>query len=349
MTNDYRIVVASLSGVAMEELPPSGLSFTEILNGATSCSFDVPKHDAKCTRALLDPGARQILVYKADELKSFGILQQAQMTSDEQDTLAHFSAVGLWALLGAPGRYIDTDQVFTSIEQFDIVWDLIAYTQAKTDGDLGITRASVPASGITRSLTWYGYDRVSIADAIADILAAGDGFDFEIKPDKSWWTYYPKKGSSLPGVVLELGKNIESYTWLTDAAGLVTDETAMGSGSGANKLLAVSSDSDARTTYGLYESATSYSNIIDQTLLQGQADLDISQLKAPRDQPSIILKAGDPDATIDSFSVGDHVKVRIDHGWVQVDGMYRVAKRVVNITPEGQEEQVVDFDLQVAS
>jgi hypothetical protein len=341
--NEYRVVIAGLfDGQAIEEVPPETLRYTDALDDGGAATFDVQKQNPKCTRALLEPFQRQVLVQKGDDLKWRGILGPASMSSDAD--VVSFGAIGYFTRL--MDRYVDADQVFTAEDELDIAWDLIDFTQAKTLGDLGITRwGDETLSTILRTLTYLGADRPSIGQIIRDLAAADDGFDFEITPDLVWKAYHPSKGV-VTNAVFELGKNIRSYQYGIDPMSIATDLTASGSGSGATKVTSVVFDATARAAYGRIEASISFSDVDDQDLLDALAAQELLNRAKPDEQPAIVLKV-DVDSSDTAFTVGDQVKVRIQDGYLDVDDFFRVLAKTVSIDDDGQETVSALFEAKV--
>jgi hypothetical protein len=85
---------------------------------------------------------------------------------------------------------------YQQVGQFDIGWDLIAMTQAKLDGNLGISRATDPAgawpSGRLRDRTFAEVSQ-TIADLVSDAGRATDGFEWWVDADRRWHAQTPMR------------------------------------------------------------------------------------------------------------------------------------------------------------
>ncbi len=227
MAGRFRVVIADLAGEPIEEVPARGLQFPRALNDPGSCSFDLLKKDAKSVRSLLEPGQRKILVRDGDMLRFVASLDAISGGSDS-NTIK----------IGGPGfhlarlsdRFIDVNRNYDDVEQFDIAWDLIDWTQTKTAGaDLGITRwdHEVP-SGVVRSVGYHALDRPVIAESLKSLAGADDGFDFEITPDGIWKVHHPSQGGDSDAAFIHPRKNILSFQYTIDAGDVTSHLTAIG-------------------------------------------------------------------------------------------------------------------------
>lgn len=103
-----------------------------------------------------------------------------------------------------------TYQTIATKAQETIVWDdLIAVTQARPGGDLGITKAaSWPSTGVNRSGVIFG-DGDGVWDQIRTLGAMSNGFEFDIDATLQAYLYYPQRGSDR-GSVLDYGGTVSS-------------------------------------------------------------------------------------------------------------------------------------------
>lgn len=333
---DYRVVVADLDGTPMDELPAQNLQYSYSLDGPGSINFTVPILHSKSTLELLDPGARELHVYRNDGLVWGGYLWFLGASAQGD---ARCSGEGWFSMLFH--RLIDQDRLYQDEDQFDIAWDLIDFTQSKTNGDLGITQQAVAASGVTRTFSYWAFQRPNLGEAIMHLHEVENGMDFEITPDKRWIAYYPERGTTVD-TPFELGKNVSGLSFELDANRLMTEVTGIGAGEGQDTLISVKSDAPSQTRYNLLQESITNKDITDTTLLSDSAMGHLEANKTPRFQPEIAITTNDP--PFGSYSVGDHARLKADHGLITIDAEFRIIAIVVAVTNEGRDAISVFFD-----
>lgn len=116
---------------------------------------------------------------------------------------------------------------FDQVDQAEIVWELVAATQARPGGDWGIVRGLVPADPVLRDRLYPAGK--SLADAIAEVADVEDGFEWEVSPELVLNVWSPRRGRINP-IPLAYGTQIRRVS-------------GTGSGTGfGNALIAVGSD-----------------------------------------------------------------------------------------------------------
>lgn len=339
VTPQHRVVVTNALGIPLDEVPFSGLEYSFVLNGSGACGFSAAKNHPKVTPDLLAPGRRQVLVYRDGNLAWGGYLWaiDAGSGSDEVRIVARdwFSRL--------ERRYIDPDVDgvlrFKTIEQIDIAWGLIEYAQARES--YGITRAPSTPTGKKRTARYETEERVPVAGALQEFTEYRDGFDFEIKPDKSWNVYYPHKGADT-GIVLELGGGMGELSYSIDADDLVTEITALGQGSGKNTCLAVVRDNGSIQLYGLLQDSASFSRVKHYGTLHARAEEELRAKSRPLWQPRVTLVTSDP--PFGSYSLGDRLRLRGNDGFLSIDKKFRVVEIAMRLDQDGRETTNLTFD-----
>ena len=337
VTPNYRVVVANINGSEIDEIQTKNLGFGFALNDPGSVDFTMHLMDPKCTQTLMDPGKREIHIYRGTSLVWGGYLWYAVPSLDEMQV--RFSGEGYLSRFGR--RTIDSTLTYTTVDQFQIGWNLIAFTQAKTNGDLGITRGSGATSGVTRDRTYPFWERSTVLDMLQELGAVDNGFDFEITPNRVYNNYFPSKGSTL-GTIFELGKNIDGLSYDIDASNMATEISAIGAGDGTNTCIAVAVDVTARGTFGLLQDTISVTDVKNFSTLQDHADEELRVKKGARWQPQLNVVTSDP--PFGSFSVGDTATIEASQGFIQLNNSFRIVSITVQIDDEGQEQFQLYFD-----
>ncbi|HEY7822002.1 MAG TPA: hypothetical protein VIG24_04175, partial [Acidimicrobiia bacterium] len=96
---------------------------------------------------------------------------------------------------------IDADVTYTSQLDRDIAWDLIVNAQAKTGGNLGITRGPALTGATSRTITFTG--GITVRQALDRLASLSPGFDWDVTPDRQF-RLWDQRGAD-NGVILDYG------------------------------------------------------------------------------------------------------------------------------------------------
>ncbi|MEU7596443.1 hypothetical protein AB0B79_25935 [Streptomyces sp. NPDC039022] len=223
-------------------------------------------------------------------------------------------------------RYVPDGQKLYPDQRF-IVWSLLRYAETQVGGNIGVDILSMvpdPNTGVFPTVTYFGYERPAIYDAIAALAKADNGFDFGI--DVRWTqpgnnepprrvremkVWYPRRGrqsAAESGLYFSSGgpdPSILSYTWPENGTEIATEVSALGAGNGEAKLVAVQQAADLIAAgYPLIEAVTTYSDVVEQARLDATARADLAARTQADVQPSFEVMA-DADPAYGSYQVGD--------------------------------------------
>lgn len=316
----------------------SDIRYTKVLNGPGSIEFTIPIDAPICTEANFAVGARELHLYRDSTLVWAGTLISADVSS----WAIRFSGLGFWHLLRK--RLVVSDLLFSGSEQLEIAWSLINHTQSQAGGNLGITRYSSAASGITRTAVYCVENKVIVADAIEQFANASDGFDFEITPDKKFRTYYPRRSVS-SAITLDADTNIQDFALTKDTSDLATEARATVDAKSCNPPTVITaSDSGARSSYGLLQVPVDEQSG-DAALLQGLVNEELRINKQPRLQIQARLDSALPNTpAATAFSNGDLITLSANRGFVSLSNQScRVVGITVSLRPNSRE--VIDLSL----
>lgn len=332
----YRFITAGLDGSELEEIPTKNLVYTYSLNNPGSYSYTMPMRHSKCRRDIMDPGKNEFHIYLGTEKIWGGYLWTAQ----KQDESIRFGGEGYFSRLDKKREVTEDRNYSSGWDQYDLVWDLIDYTQDKPSGNMGITRDSTAKSGVTRYHNIKASEQKKIGQIIRNLSEQDDGFDFEITPEKSWRTYTRKGGNS--GLIFVMGKNIRTYTFEVDAISkTVSDFYALGRGQGDARPRAFEFDAEARGAFGLMEDTRSFDAEL-ATTLTALAKEWLRLHKQAREDIALFVITDDP--PFGSYTTGDIARIVIDDGYVQVNREMRIRSIVVNVPDEGVDSYGIYFD-----
>lgn len=324
------MVVAELGGTPVEEIPVKNLIYGYSLNAAGSVSWSMNSRHPKCTRAILEPGQSELYLYRDGSLVWGGLLWLA--SAEDNGDLIRFGGNGWLSKLDH--RYISTTKDYVNVEQVDIAWDLIEYTQAKSYGDIGIQRYSTTGTGILRERHYPAWERKNIGEALKELASVIDGFDFEITPDKLWKTYYPRKMSG-DAYKFHTQKNIRGWGNVISAEHVASEITALGEGDGETMLISVASDTPALVSFGRLEETEEFRDVNVQATLDAHAQEELRLAKVQQVQPQVQVWTDDP--PFGAYAVGDLAHLRVDHGYTQIDADFRITAITVAVSNEGKE------------
>ena len=220
---------------------------------------------------------------------------------------------------------------FYDTEQTTIAAALVAHAQDPAYGksDLSIG-TSTTATGIRRTRHYQHVDHLPISEALAEWEGLKDGFEWEVvvsEASRLFTTYFPRKSRRRYDISFTLGPaygpyfgTIVSYRLQADAETTANVVIVPGEGEGPDREEGAAQD--VAFLDGLTLEAVIFppagSNI---DRLDALAHGALERLKRTVTVLSMVVK--DP-ALIGSLHTGDVVTVVIDHGWTQVNGLFRV-------------------------
>jgi hypothetical protein len=189
------------------------------------------------------------------------------------------------------------------------------------------------------------YERKNIGQAVEELAAREDGFDFAIDVAynaagtivKTLVLSYPRRGRSTP-LVWELGTNLEGLGQDVDAFGAANLVDALGNSEGDSMLIATASDPGQLASYPLLEEVVTFKDVSVADTLQGKADLALAKQAEPvMTIPTLLARQAGPDTAIGTFTTGDTVLTRGDAGWLSIDELMRIVGYEASVDENGRE------------
>ena len=300
--------------------------WSRTLNAAGTFEFSLPI-DA-CTPDVFAPGQRELHLFRDDGAGEFIAWAGHLWIADVRAPWVRFMGMGFYEALRH--REMSEDFYKFSAEQRNIAWELIAYTQAQTGGGLGITRESSAGSAVQRTLAICAEERQNIAEAIEDLAAADDGFDFEVGPDKVWRTWAPQRGTDLSDTVgLDGRTTITDLAYTIDATAVENDIAGIGEKGDCEPITFERAiDTDSRTLFGLMQGTISRSDIKqDDDLIAALTAQRLVLQRTPRKQPTVRMfqgLSGGPSPLTADFDLGDVISVSASWGYATFADRFRV-------------------------
>lgn len=234
-------------------------------------------------------------------------------------------------------RFVLTGNLlYTDTEQLQIAAGLVNYAQDDaeqgTNADLRISIAGFANSGITRTREYISERKHNIFEALSEFSTLEEGFDWEVVPNpdgtRVWTPHFPKKGADLD-VLLEYGAEIVDYAYAEAATKQATKIAATGGiaeqvNGERIKQEFTYEDVDASTRYGVHVAVLPSGSRSDIPWLTARAVGGVNARKDVTVIPEVTIK--DAHVWRRVFTTGDSVRVRIDHGAVQVGDRLRIKK-----------------------
>ena len=328
--------------------------YTARLTDPSELTFSLDARLPQAAAVVSTPLARDVHLLFTDshgqttELDRVRVGQVSHTFGDGSIQLA-VTGLAYRAILQRRILYSDATLTFTGVDQAEIAWQLINYTQGLTGGALGISKAwsGTTPTGVTRDRTYTVGD--SIGQRIQELAEVIGGFDWDITPTSAsglqlqvWW---PQRGTDR-GVVLEHGGLMATATREvnpTDYANAIRYSGAQGDGTTPgptpDEILAPDL---AAMPQGRWDASLGDDGLTTQAALDDRAAWQLGQSQDVTPVWTVVLKRGAWDGPLHIW-LGDWVRVVADAQGLDVDTRYRVYE--VDITLDGAGGEMVQLTL----
>ncbi|CAB4176485.1 hypothetical protein UFOVP978_36 [uncultured Caudovirales phage] len=335
-----------LSNTILADLPFTDVSFGETLNNAGSFNGNLSMFGIDdLNRDVLEVVKCGILVEADGEIIWNGIIWT--VSADASAQRVRVGAEGTWSYFShrmirasTAERYIDEEfpriglvgPAYDGLDPFTIAQEVVKYVQSETIFG-GNANIHVETQNTTSGVTIETYEipsdsYASASSVVEDVSGMWDkGFDFRIiarwqggKLVKTFVTGYPHLGGRT-GHVFELGKNIITINETINGKELATMVVGTGEGSGQNQL--VTFYSEPGSTYPVIDVTKHWPRIEDEMPLAWLTIAAARRRRVPLANPSITTN----DTLFPDFTKiipGDEVYVKVDYGFIQISGYYRI-------------------------
>lgn len=217
----------------------------------------------------------------------------------------------------------------------DIAWDLVAKTQAKPGGNLGIVKGvwQQDPSQPSNNYRVRGYDMGSEVGKLIDDLAGDATFDYRIRPSTDPLVchmdlWYPAR-SVESGIVLDLGGTVAGLSHsfaISNWANVTRTSGGMDSTSGVVNYTA--------SAEGRFEAQIGYQDVTLQSTLAARAPADHRRWLTKRSTLSMELVPGTI-TDLDDLDVGDKVLVVANTGRLNICELRTVSEINMSINDDG--------------
>jgi len=323
---------------------PSPLSFTETLNEAGSIEFELPADHASVTTATFSVG-KEIHLYRNNGGGEVLVWGGHLWIIDMQWPWVRFQGYGWFYDLTRRAACNNRDRlVYSDVDQFDIVRDLIDKTQS--DDPMGLTHFDTADSGVLKDMEICEEERRMVGDAIKEFADEDDGMDFNISAAKVVRLYYPRRGTT-PGITLAAATNASELSYQIDGTTINTQVAAVGEDE-CGAFVEYFDDAPALAAYGLLNGHVEDGRKKKKHVRAKARELRRTT-KTPRYQPDVATMTditGSPD--ISTYNVGDVVTVTSTQGpagtFGNFTGSFRIVERTVSVQNPGVESVSIGVD-----
>jgi hypothetical protein len=339
VTAQYSYLVTDLrTNTVLGEMPLVSVSYNKKLNGCGVFSGTLPLSSKFVGDGydLTTPAIRAVNIMRGDNPVYGGIIWTRDYDSEARtvkiqgsDWWSYFNARFILPVLSGAAFTDSTyvaglSTVYASVEQNQIMRNLITLAQSHTGGNIQIDVASdTSTSNIPRNRSYYGYKLTRVGDALAEICNDINGPDlaFDVaatdsqgRPRRVLRLGTPRLGTQGSAHRLDLGGNLLSFRWPSDASKMDTRAFATTDGTAEGTPIAAYEDTSMYPlSWPLQESSTNYSNIVDMSTLFGHAQSDQWAARLPVALPVLRINS-DLHPTVDEILVGDDALVTIPAG-----------------------------------
>lgn len=327
-----------------EELPFRGVTYSQALNASGGFTGSIPVRHTKATRGTLDPGRTAIVVERDGVVAWAGILWAARARVEGDEANVELLAQGYWSYFRR--RVIRDTLTFAQVDQLQIARDILQHVLDDPNTGIEIDLGT-GTSGVLRDRTYGFWERKQAAEAVEQLAAVQNGFDFRVDVqydpagglDKRLVLTFPATGRRT-NVVIDTDQGANSIDWLIDAERMATRVTATGDGEDEATRISVGEDASAYPAYPVLEEVFEHQDVSVQSTLDAHAAADLADIRRPISVPSVVVDAA---RVVGRIIPGDDVRLRVDDGFVQIDERRRVLGYEVTVTDEGRETARVDF------
>jgi hypothetical protein len=358
MAADYRYLFCdALTGQLLEELPLSGVSFSQQINSVgtftgTLAITDIPAAVNWQAATLIK---RTLLVVERDEIPVWAGRVMKRRPVGTGHTAAEVTAETLEGYLAR--EEIQADLTYSAVDVFVIVRGILAQHEATLGGSMNLaTGANV--AGWTQTITYLAKDSPKIGDAINRLAEVAPGFEYTITWSRSGNTFTPALTLATPALsttadslLLEFPGNLAGpVDYPEDGADAPNLLTGVGADSGGTPLLARVADTTGELAagYPVYHGQVSMKEETDLTRLTARTTTALAAKLADHVVPTVDLATPtEPgDIHLGDFPLGAAVRLRCScpyHGTGNggVPGLDITSRRVTGWTVKpGPPEQV---------
>jgi hypothetical protein len=362
----WRYVARDLrTNAALAELPLVDVSFGSVLNGAGSFSATLPLTPRAATSSSSTTAAAALLTGASQPERTALFVERNGVPvwggiiwsrTRGKGRAAQLQGAELWSFFRV--QHLRTTKTYSAIDQLAIARDLINAAEAVTGADIGVATGA-ETSGVLRDRTYAAFEVKQIGEAVEQLAACDNGFDFAIDPGpagaRTLNLGYPRRGRVFgsTGLAFVDGKNLLDYEVLEDGSRSARVFTALGAGDGTDMRTSTITRTDLIDAgWPLTSSVGSFKDVSVQATLDAHARAGVNARAVTPTFWKVMVDPDDPESGLGQFITGDDVLVEVgdDENFPrQADGTagfrapFRILSWQVNVADAGKEQVQVEL------
>jgi hypothetical protein len=271
---------ASASSPSQELTAFAGVSCRFHFTGGDTLSFQTTARSAEAL--YIDELASDVWLFGPVEQR-YRIINVGQSWVESGESTVDVQAVSYKKLLGA--RHLGPGgATYTQMDQGDIIWNLIMYTQAQTGGNMGIWKGTA-TTGVLRDRTYLEGDNIGkLADDLQNVI---DGLWWDIDVDRVYSAQMPGSFATVLNPI-QLGINARTMQRVSAADRFAN--VAFGTGSDATTPVWAQTANLATDPRGRWEAAHGWTTVILQPTLQQHTDGALLDTSAPLTAWTVVME-----------------------------------------------------------
>jgi microcystin-dependent protein len=339
---DLHLIALDASGNTLGELTSAVSRRIQFaLDGPATCSFTVPGRHPEAT--LLTEAASDIVVRRAGQNLFRGRLSESNDTLSADVHTVAFAAVDYRGLLDRRILWSDSPLSFRGVDQGQIAWTLIADSQRRPGGNLGVVQGTGTQTGVARDRDFAPGQK--LGELITQLGEVIGGFDWEIDANLAFNVFYPQRGRSA-GLELVYGQQVSDATRQVTTTAYATALRYQGDPAAT---VAVEVSDPVFGPSGRWEAAPSDPNLKLQTSVSDAANAYLAASDTLIANYRLTLLEGWWTGTA-ALWLGDLADLYITSGRLNVTGtQYRVVGVQIDYSDDGGETVSVDVGVPPAS
>lgn len=337
----------------LAEVPLSRVTYGRTLNGVGELSgtLTLPT-DAAMASALIDATRRYRVIHPERDgtlIAPYVVWAQRYRPGTRQ---VEIRGAELWSVIRRIA--ITHTLTFAAVDQATIVAGIMGHVQGQLGADFGIS-FTPSATGRLRDRTYLASERKPAGEAVEQLAAVIDGFDFRI--DSRWSgdiierviiVDYPRTGrrATQSQLTVDLSApGVEMAEWAEDASNASTRHAAIGAGDGDAQLISVALDTVALGAgEPLLDSSESLKDVSVRSTLNGHAAQGIRDRAPIVGVPEVRIEAN-REPRFGSYIAGDDVRVLLSPGVDPffpdgINALQRIASWSLSVPDDGGPEMV---------
>lgn len=336
------------TGVAIAEVPLTGVSFTDALSGIGTATGTISLTHEKATRTIFGgkvQGGRELSIVRNDTkcvwhgpiIKRRASLRDGNLTITCADPFWYLSK-----------RTFEGERRYTRVPA-QIARDLFVHATTKSNGSLYRYTMDNVTAGTVLAKNLSGSTRANIAKEIMDLtMLDTNGFDFRF--DYTWNAALrevsrnlrvgvPTIGTQITSRVLEIGSGLTDLVVEEDEDRAGNRIHIIGGGTGAQKKRASVNHTASLNTHVLLEQVYELADVTSQAVVNSMANF-YRVVGAPPIASYTASYRPTEALPYDWCAPGDSVRLRSPYGYFDDDNFRRIPAITTTIDDNGLEEEI---------